>query len=158
MGSAKIRLRNAKPATVVISNLSPVVEGGRFPTKRVVDEPIAVEADVFKDGHDQVVVVVGSRKKGKKKWQEVPMHLSDNDRWHADLSFDRAGQYEICVTAWADDFLTWLHDFERRLTGDQDDFTTEIEEGRLGQRAVLTEHPGDAGLIADDAPAAVVRR
>ncbi len=47
----------------------------------------------------------------------------------ADLCRDRT--YELAITAWADDFLTWLHDFERRLTGGQADLGTEIEEGRV---------------------------
>jgi starch synthase (maltosyl-transferring) len=55
----------------------------------------------------------------------------DNDRWAAELSFDQTGRYEIAITAWADDFLSWLHDFERRLHGGQTDLNTEIEEGRV---------------------------
>ena len=44
---------------------------------------------------------------------------------------DEPGEYRFAVEAWSDDVLTWLHDFERRLTGDQEDFETEIEEGRV---------------------------
>jgi len=36
-----------RPATVVISNLSPLVEGGKYPTKRVIGEPLRIEADSF---------------------------------------------------------------------------------------------------------------
>lgn len=120
-----------RPATVVISNLSPVVECGRFPTKRVVGEILNVEADIFKDGHDVVVAVLGWKKDGENRWSEIPMHHHENDRWGASLSFAEPGRYEIRITAWADPFLTWLHDFERRLTGDQENFSTEIEEGRV---------------------------
>jgi len=121
----------ARQATVIISNLSPLVEGGRYPTKRVVGERLTVEADIFMDGHDQLVAVLGWRPEGEANWREVPMRHVDNDRWCADLRFDETGRYELAITAWSDDFLTWLHDFERRLTGDQEDFSTEIEEGRV---------------------------
>lgn len=121
--------------TVVISNLSPLVEGGRFPTKRVVGEPIRVEADIFKEGHDQSVAVLGGRRLSHDgtagPWHETPMFPVDNDRWAAELTFAATGTYELAITAWADDFLTWLHDFERRLTGGQADLGTEIEEGRV---------------------------
>jgi len=118
-------------ASVVISNLSPLVEGGRYPTKRVVGERLRVEADIFKEGHDESLAVLVWRNAGGKDWNEVPMRHLDNDRWFAELEFSETGRYEIAITAWADDFLTWLHDFERRLKGGQTDLNTEIEEGRV---------------------------
>ncbi len=143
-----------RPATVVISNLSPLVEGGRFPAKRIVDERLTVEADIFKDGHDIIVAALALRPEGKRRWNEMPMHPIDNDRWGADLSFSETGRYEIIISAWADDFLTWLHDFERRLTGDQDEFNTEIEEGRVllnktAIRAATGKSSEDAQTIED---------
>ncbi len=140
--------------TVVISNLSPLVEGGRYPTKRVVGETLRVEADIFKEGHDQTVAVLGWRRLGADSdaWTEVPMRPVDNDRWAAELSFGETGRYEIAITAWADDFLTWLHDFERRLGGGQTDLGTEIEEGRVilnktAIRAAGGRAPEDAEAI-----------
>lgn len=120
-----------RPATVVISNLSPLVEGGRYPTKRVVGEPIRVEADIFKEGHDHLVALLAWRATDTTEWHEIPMRPLDNDRWTATLTFDGIGLYEIVPIAWGDDFLTWLHDFNRRLAGGQTDLSTEIEEGRV---------------------------
>ena len=122
-----------RPATVVISELSPLVEGGKYPTKRVAGENLRVEADIFKEGHDQVLARLIWRKSEQKEWQEKEMNHLGNDRWFAELQLHETGRYEIGITAWADDFLTWLHDFDRRLTGDQTDFSTEIEEGRVAQ-------------------------
>ncbi|MAB76968.1 MAG: alpha-1,4-glucan--maltose-1-phosphate maltosyltransferase [Verrucomicrobiales bacterium] len=143
-----------RPASVVISNLSPLVEDGRYPTKRVIDEASHVSADIFKDGHDVLCANLLWRKSGKKKWQSVPMTHYENDRWGASLSFDEIGLYEIKVVAWADDFLSWVHDFERRLTGDQEDFSTEIEEGRVilggaALRAARGKSVNDAEAIED---------
>ncbi|MEM9018517.1 MAG: maltotransferase domain-containing protein, partial [Verrucomicrobiota bacterium] len=55
----------------------------------------------------------------------------------------------IRIVAWADDFLTWLHDFERRLTGDQEDFSTEIEEGRVILNSAAIRAAG--GRASEDA-------
>ncbi|MEM9281253.1 MAG: maltotransferase domain-containing protein [Verrucomicrobiota bacterium] len=120
-----------RPATVVISNLSPLVEGGKFPTKRVVDESITIEADIFKDGHDVVLATLSWTRQGDSQITQLPLSHLENDRWGSRLSFSETGAYDLVITAWADDFLTWLHDFERRLTGDQEDYSTEIEEGRV---------------------------
>ena len=154
MGSLKKLPANDRLASVVISNLSPVIEGGRYPAKRVENEPLTVEADIFKDGHDVVVAVAAWRKQSDKTWIEIPMSALDNDRWGAALAFSEIGDYEIVVTAWADDFLTWLHDFERRLTGAQEDFSTEIEEGRVilnhaALRAARGKSHDDAEAIED---------
>lgn len=137
--------------TVVISNLSPRVDGGRYPTKRVPGEALRVEADIFKEGHDQSVAVLGWRPAGSEEWNELPMHPGDNDRWFAELSFDTTGRYEIAITAWADDFLTWLHDYERRLAGGQPELGTEIEEGRVILNAAAIR--AATGRSSDDAEA-----
>ena len=89
MGSTASSALSARPDSVFISNLSPVVQCGRYPTKRVVGESVVVEADIFKDGHDIIVAVAGWRKAGKRKWHEIPMHQLESDRWSASLAFFR---------------------------------------------------------------------
>ena len=63
----------ARPATVVIARITPSVDGGLYPAKRIAGERIRIEADIFKDGHDQLAAVVKWRKKGARAWEEAPM-------------------------------------------------------------------------------------
>ena len=154
MGSLKKLNAQERHASVVISNLSPRVEDGRYPTKRVAGEVLPVSADIFKDGHDVLVAVVQWKKAGKKKIHEQALEPYENDRWGTQLTFPKTGKIEISIEAWADDFLTWLHDFDRRLTGDQEDFSTEIEEGRVilnnaAIRAAGARASEDADAIED---------
>ncbi|MEO6789015.1 MAG: maltotransferase domain-containing protein, partial [Chthoniobacteraceae bacterium] len=60
----------ARPCTVVIENVSPLVDGGRYPIKRVVGENTEVRADIFKEGHDVMSAVLKWRKTGTKGWHE----------------------------------------------------------------------------------------
>ncbi|MEM7698708.1 MAG: maltotransferase domain-containing protein, partial [Verrucomicrobiota bacterium] len=141
-----------RPATVVIANPSPLIEGGRYPAKRVVGERLSVEADIFKDGHDVIRAEVSSRLVGAPAWTTTPLAHINNDRWGAEFHFGETGQYELVIRAWSDDAGTWIHDFERRLTGDQSDFATEIEEGRvifnqMAIRAASARAPEDAEAI-----------
>lgn len=39
---------------VVIDSVEPKIDGGRFPSKRVVGEEVEVEADALKDERDQI--------------------------------------------------------------------------------------------------------
>jgi len=50
--------------TAVIENLSPLIDGGRYPIKRIVGDDLAVEADIFKDGHDIVAAALKWRLMG----------------------------------------------------------------------------------------------
>ena len=145
-----------RPDTVVIANVTPSVEGGRYPAKRVAGERLVVGADIFKDGHDQVRALLKWRKvklKGKKRvWSETEMTSGESDRWKGETVFTEMGLFEFTVEAWADEFGTWLHDFERRLTGDEPSLATEIEEGRVilneaAVRAATGKKPQDSGAI-----------
>src|SRR5260370_33295217 len=35
-----------------IEDVYPLIDGGRFPVKRIVGEPIEIGSDVYRDGHD----------------------------------------------------------------------------------------------------------
>lgn len=117
--------------SVVISNLKPRIEDGRYPVKRIAGESIEISADVFKDGHDVLTAILLGKKVGEAMWKAYRMEELENDRWAATVKLEDEGTRLFKIRAFADPFETWLHDFERRLTGDQEDFSTEIEEGRL---------------------------
>src|SRR5438874_4686772 len=55
-------LSNHLARRVVIDNVRPRVDGGRYPIKRTVGESVEVIADIFADGHDVVVARLRRRK------------------------------------------------------------------------------------------------
>jgi starch synthase (maltosyl-transferring) len=57
---------------VVIEGVTPSIDGGRFPIKRVCGEEVIVEADAFCDGHDALSCVLRYRQEGVVGWDEVP--------------------------------------------------------------------------------------
>ncbi len=99
---------------VVIENVRPQIDGGRFPIKRTVGETVAVSADAFADGHDQIRCVLRYRPAGADAWHETPMMAIGNDRWQGEFTVDALGRFEYTVIAWVDHFLTWRNDFARR--------------------------------------------
>ncbi|MFL6528902.1 MAG: maltotransferase domain-containing protein, partial [Chthoniobacterales bacterium] len=93
--------------TAVIENLQPLIDGGRFPIKRVVGEDLPVEADIFKDGHDVVAARLKWRILGESHWHETAMTLLSNDRWRGVCTLYENATYEYTVEAWADSFAGW---------------------------------------------------
>jgi len=109
----------------VIERVSPQVDGGRFPAKRVIGDTVIVEADVFADGHDEVVAVLRHRRPAAPGaephgWSETRMEPLGNDRFRAAFDVTHLGRHEFTVAGWTDDWETWRHDLEKRIAAGQD--------------------------------------
>src|SRR5918998_1694570 len=115
--------------TAVIENLQPLIDGGRYPIKRVVGEDLVVEADVFKDGHDVVAARLKWRILGEPHWHETAMTHLGNDRWRGVCSLYENTTYEYTVEAWADTFAGWQHEFAAKFKAGIKDLTSEALEG-----------------------------
>jgi starch synthase (maltosyl-transferring) len=102
----------------VIERISPSVDGGRFAAKRIVGDAVVVEADCYTDGHDTIACLLLWRREGETAWQETPMAPLGSDRWRGSFVAQCVGRYEYTVTAWVDHFLSWRHDFARRVDGE----------------------------------------
>src|SRR3954469_16169914 len=110
---------------VVIENLQPLINGGRYPVKRVSGEDLVVEADVFKDGHDFVAAVLKWRPLGEQVWNETPMHLVENDRWRGICTLYYEVTHEYTIEAWVDTFHGWRHEFTTKFAAGIQDLTSE---------------------------------
>ena len=58
--------------TVIIENVEPTVDAGRYPVKREVGDLLTVSADIFKEGHDVLVAYLRYRAPRETQWREVP--------------------------------------------------------------------------------------
>ena len=83
----------------VVEGVTPAVDGGRFPIKRVVGDTVQVEADCLADGHDVVACALLWRQVGAAAWQRTTMLPLGNDRWQADFAVTEIGPWEYTVSA-----------------------------------------------------------
>ena len=120
--------RSAFPSAV-IENVQPLLDGGRYPIKRIVGEDLVVEADIFKDGHDVVAAVLKWRVLGKPAWRETPMIFVDNDRWRGVCTLYDEDIHEYTVEAWTDTFRSWQQEFIKKFEGGISDLRSEALEG-----------------------------
>ncbi|MEZ5316322.1 MAG: maltotransferase domain-containing protein [Vicinamibacterales bacterium] len=134
---------------VVIEDVAPAVDGGRFPIKRVVGEPIDVEADVFADGDDTLRVLLRHRVIGagasESPWHTMPMRPIGDDRWTARFVPDQVGYAEYAVVAWVDTFTTWRQALGARHLRGEDVASDLLEGAELVRRAANAARSGLGG-------------
>jgi starch synthase (maltosyl-transferring) len=104
---------------VVIERVSPEIDCGRFPVKRVVGDTVLIEADVFADGHDQVAcrILYWQDPKNLRTSHMVPL---PNDRWRGEFSVEKLGRYQYTIEGWIDHFQTWRSALLKRVAAKQD--------------------------------------
>lgn len=129
---------------VVIENLKPEIDGGRFPIKRVVGEKVVVTADVFADGHDSVWANVLFKWQNDNTWREVPMWFLENDRWRGEFIVEDVGIYGYTVEGGTERFKTWQNDLKKKYDANQDiDIMIEILIGIQYIQDTLQRASGD---------------
>jgi starch synthase (maltosyl-transferring) len=99
---------------VIIEAVTPQVDGGRFPIKRVVGEKVVVSADIYKEGHDKLAAVLKVRKVGEKRWHESAMTQGENDRWHGEFTVAAIGRWEYTIEAYAERYLSWVDEITKK--------------------------------------------
>jgi starch synthase (maltosyl-transferring) len=112
-----------------IEAVSPTIDDGRFPAKRIAGEMVTVEADILCDGHDQLGAVLLWRMLGDAEWSEVRMRLVGNDRWQASFPLQQVGLHEFAVEAWRDAFATFRDELSKKHNAGVD-VQVEMIEGR----------------------------
>ena len=103
------KLHDSLRRRVVITEVQPSVDRGRFPIKRTVGERVEVTTVIIADGHDLLTGVLKYRDAGSAGdvWHEATLEFVGNDRWRASFVPTTLGTWEYTVEAWVDKFATW---------------------------------------------------
>jgi starch synthase (maltosyl-transferring) len=132
---------------VVIEDVTPSVDGGRFPAKRTVGELVRVRATAFGDGHDLVACAVFHRHADDTTWHEEPMAELGNDAFAGSFRVTQLGRHLYTVHAWLDRFGSWRRDLEKRVAAGQE-IAVDLEIGRrLVQAATGTATGADRSAL-----------
>jgi starch synthase (maltosyl-transferring) len=105
----------------VIEEITPVVDGGRYPVKLPVGGTLDVAANVFRDGHDLVAARVVYLAPGEPQWRSAALtYQFDPDRWYGSFRVEQPGRWHYGVEAWPDHFGTWRSELQKRIHAGQD--------------------------------------
>ena len=140
----------AARARVVIQAVTPEIDCGRFPIKRIIGDKLTVEADIFCDGHDELRCLLLFGKESAKNWPaQTAMLPLGNDRWRGEFSVTELGVYRYSIQAWIDRFATWRRDLLKRLQADQDVSIELLIGGKLVEEASKRAKGADAARLRD---------
>ena len=96
---------------IPVQDVRPLVDGGRRPSKSVVDEAFDVTAVVFREGHDAVNASVVLRDPDGAEHRETMVCTNPGlNTWAATVVADREGWWAYWVEGWSDPYGTWDHD------------------------------------------------
>ena len=141
----------ASAPQVVIENVTPKLDGGRYPIKRVIGNVIEVSADIFKDGHDLIAARLIYRRPGEASSHYAPFtYRFDPDRWVGSFKADQIGLWQYDIEAWPDRFGTWRSDLGKRLNAGQD-VRPELLEGASILSRMADKLTGAAKILIADA-------
>ncbi|KAA2214882.1 maltotransferase domain-containing protein [Teichococcus oryzae] len=112
---ARAALAATEMPRIAIEAVSPAVDGGRFPVKRAVGQPVDVTADVFTEGHGKIAVRLLWRPADEPAWRETPMRFTVNDVYAASFVPERIGRHLYCIEAWVDHFEAFRDEIRKKF-------------------------------------------
>jgi starch synthase (maltosyl-transferring) len=114
---------------IVVSEVAPQVDCGRWPAKACVGDRVRVAATIVRDGHDPLRAVVRHRR-GRARWREEPLRFLGNDRFAGSFPVDAVGRWQFEIEAWVDRHAAWLDEHDRKVAAGQTDLAGELAEGQ----------------------------
>jgi starch synthase (maltosyl-transferring) len=131
---------------VIIENVQPQLDGGRYPSKSTVGETIIVTADIFGDGHDHIRAALLYKKENATTWTRKDFTPRWNDNWFASFKVTEKGAYVFTVEAWIDHLETW-HDGFKKKAAAKVDVHVELMEGAIMLQKLSQKDPALSSAI-----------
>ena len=108
------------PPRIIIENITPEIDGGKYPVKRITGEMVLVRANVFADGHDEVKSDLLFRKTADKEWHSTPMKPTGNDGWIGSFRVEEQTEYLYSIRGYICEFSSWCHDLKKKVDAGSD--------------------------------------
>ena len=147
--SHSIEYRHASPVgRLPITSVSPVVDGGRWPTKAFAGEMLAFSAVVFREGHDALgVELVLTSPAGKSQIIRMSEGAAGSDSWHTKALISSEGTWTFKIQAFSDEYGTWHHNTEVKLAASVDQDLMMLEGVRLFTNAAAEKGRSKASAL-----------
>lgn len=132
----------ANEARIVIEDVEPRLESGRFAAKAITHRAARIHARIFSDGHDKLAAEVAWREGKGQPWQKTALVPLGNDHWEAHITPTQVGRTEFIVLAWIDSYASFRYELEKKYAAGQV-IDLEFREGIELLHKVLQTAPDD---------------
>ena len=113
----------------------PVVDGGKFPVKAFEGEVLDFGATAFREGHDKLAVELVLTPPGGKTTRHPMLPGQPGlDQWVTRLQLTEVGSYSYQVSAWDDEYGSWVHATSVKLAAQVDQELMILEGKKLLER------------------------
>ncbi len=107
--SERTHLANlVQQSDIVIENIRPSLDGGRFMPKFTVGEKVKITADIFSYGTHRIRANIRWRYAHTVYWEEAPMTSDGNDLFSSEITLEAPGRYEVIIQANIDELSGWI--------------------------------------------------
>jgi len=128
MKKQDIHKRSDSKQRIIVESVSPQVDGGLFPIKRIVGDRVVVQADIFTEGYNYIMAQLLYRRASEQNWHRVPMRFLENDRWEGAFRIEHLETYYYTIQAWVDHFKTWQKSLIKKVE-QVEDIRTDLQIG-----------------------------
>jgi starch synthase (maltosyl-transferring) len=119
------------PNRILIQDVRPQVDCGRYPVKAVVGDGVRVTATIIRDGHEVLGATVRYKAPAATRWKEAPLRAIGNDLFEGSFQPDSCGIWCFRIEAWVDRVASYQWEIRRKIDAGQEDLTSELAEGAL---------------------------
>jgi starch synthase (maltosyl-transferring) len=119
------------PNRILIQDVRPQVDCGRYPVKAVVGDSVRVTATIIRDGHEVLGATVRYKAPAATRWKEAPLRAVGNDLFEGSFQPDSCGIWCFRIEAWVDRVASYQWEVRRKVDAGQKDLTSELAEGAL---------------------------
>ncbi len=136
---------------IMITDVHPEIDSGRFAVKRTVGDTFFVRSKVFKDGHDILKVSILWKRQDDADWHVVPMKATNPglDIYEGHFLLESNTYYFYTVEAWVDVWESWRAEVRKKLAAGQE-VSLELLEGRiLVEEALDQANNSDKASLAE---------
>jgi starch synthase (maltosyl-transferring) len=129
-----------------VTDVSPVVLGGRRPAAAAVGEAVPISATAFREGHDALGMTAVLRRPDGTQAERVRMVPGPSwlNTWEAHVRPDAVGDWTFVLEAWGSPWDTWVHRATIKIPVGVD---VDLE---LAEGAVLLERAAAEGAVPAD--------
>lgn len=127
--------------------LSPVVDGGQYSIRRVVDQWVNVDARIICDGHDVIQATLQFKPAESKEWKEHRIWSKSEDLWGGRFQVESQGLWTYRVCGWIDHGLSWREGLMKKAQDGQF-VKTELNDGIPILESIMKLYKTDKSTVS----------